>query len=242
MKIGALPIVLIGLALALGVLSFAFFYHWEPKTQEIVNKDAELVELKRENAKARLVAERVEDAKMKVREKAARWKRILAAKTPPTSVERGGIDVSVNAYQLTVDSRRFRDSIQRAVNAQVKKGGVRVVAGPVVPEPTDDPTTILTGYYNVGSALPYPVIIFDLGTVTVEGTYSQIMANVRSWSNMPNYLAVADGLAITGTSPRLTGTYNVSIVGFIRATSYGPPAVVGAGATPANNPSGGGVR
>lgn len=231
MRIGVLPILLIGLAFSAVMLSFAYFYHWDPKGKEIANKENELAMLKTENRKAPQIARRVEDAAAQVKAIGQQWRRITLTKTPPTDVERGGIDLGVNAYQLTVDSKRFRDSIQRAVNAQVKRGGVTVVAGPLVPEPEDNAATILQTFYNV-PVLPFPVVIFDLGAVTVQGTYSQIMANVRSWPTMPNYLAVADGLSITGTSPRLTGTYNVTIVGFIRGNALGAPAVEG-GATPA---------
>ena len=45
---------------------------------------------------------------------------------------------------------------------------------------------------------------------------------------MPNYLAVADGLRLDGTSPNLTGTYNLTIVGFMRTKSLAPDVPEGA--------------
>ena len=80
---------------------------------------------------------------------------------------------------------------------------------------------LLASFFNY-PAIPFPVVIFDFGTITVQGTYRQIMDHVRAYKNMPNYLAVTDGLRIDGTSPNLTGTYNLSIVGFIRAKKIAP--------------------
>ena len=65
---------------------------------------------------------------------------------------------------------------------------------------------------------------------------TQIMANVRAYKSMPRYLAVADGLAISGTSPNLTGTYNLSIVGFIRTASSIFPADTSAATAPGGAP------
>ena len=56
------------------------------------------------------------------------------------------------------------------------------------------------------------------------------MDNVRAYKTMPHYLAVADGLRIDGTSPNLTGTYNLTIVGFIRAKKIAPAVNEGAAA------------
>jgi hypothetical protein len=74
----------------------------------------------------------------------------------------------------------------------------------------------LASFYNY-PAVAYPVVVKDLGVITVQGTIEQINENVRGWRRMPHYLAVADGLRITGTAPTLTGTYSLSIVGYIRA-------------------------
>jgi len=98
----------------------------------------------------------------------------------------------------------------------VKKGGVRVLSGPTVPGPDANinPNDLVTTYYGM-SSYPFPIVVYDLGQVTVQGTYDEIMANYKSWSNMPRFLAQAHQLALTGTSPTLTATYNLEIVGFI---------------------------
>jgi hypothetical protein len=154
-------------------------------------------------------------------------------------VSRGGINLNVNAFQLAVDTRRFRNNVQRAVNKQVISGGVKVLSLAPIPgiDVNAPANSILASYYNYPT-IAFPVVIYDLGQVEVEGTYEQILANVRSWSRMPRYLAVADGLTLSGTAPRLRGTYNVSIVGYIRTNGIFPPVPEAASAA-ATGPGGG---
>lgn len=169
---------------------------------------------------------KVEQAIADVNKMAEQWETVVNAKTPPDHLP-SGINLAVNRWQLTNDSVTFRNSIQRAVNAQMKKGGVTIVQGANIPPPPADANQIVE-YYNY-PAIRFPVLIFDLGQITVQGTYSQIMENVRSWANMPNYLAVADGLQLSGTSPNMTGTYSVSIVAYIRGDVVAGPVPEGAG-------------
>ena len=176
---------------------------------------------------------RLKDAVALVEKEVGVWQGIVAQKTPPTSVPAGGIDISENGAQLVVDSGHYRNSLQAAVNHQVKVGGIKLLSqGPIVTDPGESPSTILAQYYNY-PAIPFPVVIFDFGTVSVEGTYEQIMANVRGWKNMPNYLAVADGLRLEGTSPHLQGTYSLSLVGYIRTKTLFPtlPEIPGSAST-----------
>lgn len=165
------------------------------------------------------------DAEKRAKQAVDEWNAIAATRTLPDSLQQGGIDLSMNELQLALVVPTFRNSVQKAVNDQVKVGGVKVVNGPVVPLPPSDPTKILLSYFNY-PGLP-PVVIFDLGTVAVQGTYQQITDNVEAWSRMPHYLAVSDGLRLQGTSPILTGTYSVSIVGFLQTDPTRPiyPAV-----------------
>ena len=153
---------------------------------------------------------------------------------------------------MTHKVRKFRDEVQRDVNRQMRKGGVLVINGPTVPMPPEDPAAVVASYFNYPAANT-PVAIFDLGQVTIRGTFDQIAANIQAWSDMPNYLAVADGLSISGTSPNLTATYNVSVLAFLRGKELAPdtafvaPAAdTGAGgggggaASPMSGPGGGG--
>ena len=163
------------------------------------------------------------------------WNAVVATKTPSNSLANNGIDLNVNAYQLTVDSLKYRNNVQRAFNHQLHAGGVKVVAAPEIPFPTDSAKDILANYYNY-PAFGFPVVLWELGSVTVSGTYQQITANMRAWSSMPRYLAVADGLVLTGTSPNLTGTYNVTLVGFLKAKTVTPTPPEGAAPTNAGGP------
>lgn len=221
MKLSPLAIFMLGLmALVIGV-SYGVFQKWIPNTTDAAVYNEWGQKLDAEGAKMGKAVERVEGAQQMVKEISDNWQVTVDRRTPPASVAAGGINMAANPYDLTVDSRTFRNNVQRAVNRQLKSGGVLVVSGPQIPFPTDDPDTIMSSYYNYPN-VPYPVVIFDLGQVTVRGTFDQISQNIRSWSNMPNYLAVADGLAITGTSPNMTGTYNLSVVGFVRGKKVAP--------------------
>ena len=238
MKLSALPIILIGLALGVVVMSYAFFWEFKPNSDQAAFNTEQARALEGEANKMPLAKKRVELAEQMVREREAAWAAIVARRTLPAMLSRGGINLNQNAWQLVIDARKYRNNAQRAVNAQLKRGGVTVVNGPSVPFPDETAPTILANYFNY-PAVPFPVVIFDLGTVTVRGNYSQIADHVRAWSTIPNYLAVTDGLAITGTSPQLTATYNLSVVGYIEVDALYPPvpeggaaASTGGGGTP----------
>jgi len=234
MKLSFWTIIIMAISIAVGILSFAIFHQWVPTMAVAHNYDVYREQLETEAAKEKKVKTRVERAIQAVQIKTDAWNGYVATKTPSPSLADGGINLNVNPYQLTVDTQKYRNSIQRAVDIQVKKGGVTVVTAPSVrgPADTDDAGALLAEYYNY-PGLRFPVVIFDLGQVTVTGTYEQIMANVRSYKSMPRYLAVTDGLAISGTSPHLTGTYTLSIVGFIRGKEIFPAVPSGGGAAAA---------
>lgn len=243
-----------GLLLCIGFLFLGFMMFWRPNMTEVANFKEATEAYQAESAKSGQATRRVKETAAAVRAVDQEWAEVVQTKTPPASVTAGGIDLSRNRYQLTVDVRRYRNSLQNAVNAQLKTGGIKVIQGPEIPLFSQNASDIIETGFNY-PAVKYPVVVYDLGTVTVEGTYSQIVANVEGWSNMPNYMAVADGLAITGTSPTLRATYNLSIIGFIRGSKIaGPvpeggataqaPAFGGAapGAAPGGPAAGGGGR
>lgn len=246
MKLSPLTIYIIGASLFLIISSFAWAQYYQVNQRQSEFYRANLEQLNAEAAKQGQADKRLQKAVDEVKKADAAWQAIVAKKTPSSSLATGGIDLSVNHYQLSVDVRKFRNSVQLALNRQLKSGGVEIVSGPYVPgyNDTDLTRNILTSYFNVGT-YSFPVVIYDLGQVTVTGTYKEITDHVRAWSKMPNYLAVADGLEIRGTSPNLTGTYNLQLVGFLKAKSFSPDvpeeAVAGGGAGGgANSPFGGG--
>lgn len=219
---------LFSVAISLVVLSWAFFHEYQPKTTYAAAVDDYTAKLTAEAGKLPATKKKLENARLEVQKKAAEWQQIVAVRTPPESLSQGGIDMSVTPYQLTVDARKFRDSVQQAVARQLRKGGVTIISGPEVQMPTDDATTIVSDFFNYPAAR-FPVGIYQLGTVTVRGSFDQISNHLAAWSSMPNYLAVTDGLALTGTSPNLTATYNLVVIAFIRGQVM-PPAVPAGGA------------
>lgn len=259
MKLSPITIIILGFMVCIPLVCFGFFMHWMPnKAEEKLNRDI-LEQLNTEIGKKKKAIERRQKAVDMVNVAADDWQRIVSQRTPPKSLSSGGIDLSVNPYQLTVDVQTYRNSIQKAVNAQMHAGHVKIINGPAIPDidPNQSASAVLAGFFNY-PAISFPVVIFDLGTITVQGTMSQIFDHVRAWARMPHYLAVADGLRLDGTSPVLTGTYNLSIVGYIRgkkiapaieeasapsSSGFGGPGIPGGfpGGGPGGFPGGGGV-
>lgn len=232
MKLSPWVFIAIGACLMIIGIGYGVFQQWRPNTRDAETYRVWGEQLAAEEAKMPQAKDRVEKAEAKVMEISDEWQNIVARKTPPRNVEAGGISLTYDRYTLTAKSRTFRENVQRDVNRQVARGGVMVMSGPSVPMPTDDPHAIVASYYNYPAA-GFPVAIFDMGQVTVRGTWEEIKNNVQGWSSMPNYLAVADGLAITGTSPHLIGTYNLTIVAFVRGKEMSPEIGSGmASATP----------
>lgn len=217
MKLSSLTIYIIAISIAIIIVSVALFRYVIPNYTETGYQVTYRDQLQAEANKKPQAEKRVANAVKAVQAKADAWNVYVADRTPPKDVNAGGINLAVNSYQLSVDTLKFRNNIQRAVNAQIKKGGVKVISGPYIPGPEgyDQVSGLLTTYYHL-TDYSFPVVIFNLGPIVVQGTAKQIEDNVRSYRNMPHYLAMADGLTIEGTSPHLTGTYNVAVVGFIR--------------------------
>lgn len=252
MKLSGLTWAVVGFCVFLIAVCYAAFQHVLPNLNQKKAYDDWKVLLETEANKQSRAEQRVEDAIEDVQTASDEWQEIVATRTPPADVTAGGINLAANRYQLTVDAFKFRNNVQAAVNNQIKRGGVEVVVGPRVPDPPTEPGEVLPTYFNYPTT-PYPVAIFDLGTVTVRGTWSEISQNVRSWATMPNYLAVTDGLQVSGTSPELTATYNVTVVAFIRGKKIAPeilaaapggaaPAAPGFGAPPAGGGAPAGFR
>lgn len=226
---------LIFLSLAAIFLSLGLFKYWLPNQDETKFNVDQANLLYAEGAKLGQAVKKKNSAVEAVKKAEAGWLPYVASRTPSASTAGTGININVNRLQLLLDTKRFRNNVQIAVNNQLKVGGVKVI-GPKVPGVTDqdEPNNLLATYYNY-PAVPFPVVIYDLGQVQVQGTHEQIMKNVRSWENFPHFLAVAHGLQLSGTAPTLTGTYDLSIVGYIRYDGmFGPVAA-------ATSSSGGGA-
>lgn len=237
MKLSGWVWIVLGLCLGLSALAFVFIQIYMPYEQAVGYNNTYRDQLTAQANKQRAAEQRVQTAMDLVNQKAQEWNAVVLTKTPPSSLASGGINFNVNAYQLAVDAVKYRNNVQRAVNYQSKRGGVKVISLPSVPEPPEDPAELVANYFNYQN-FGFPVVYYELSPIVVEGTYEQIKANVKAWSSMPRYLAVADGLTIAGTSPKLTGTYNVVILGYLQGSQMHPAPLTGTGAvnTPANAP------
>lgn len=238
MKISGITVVIIGIMLGVISLCYAYFWEYGPNNEEAAYNETLAQQYADRGAMLKKSQLRLEEAKKLVSERVKAWQAIVAVKTPPASFEQGGVDLNVDSWDLTVLAKKYRNSLQTAVNKQVQIGVKpgNVIFGPVIPETEDDASTIVANYFNY-PAFNFPVVMFT-SNVQVRGTYSEIMANVRAWKNMPNYIAVADGLTLQGTSPILTGNYTVTILGYIRGkTIFMPMPQAGSSGT---NPLGGG--
>ncbi|MCE9559383.1 MAG: hypothetical protein K8R88_10565 [Armatimonadetes bacterium] len=244
-KFTPLTWIIAGLSLGLAALSYGYFSNYAPNMVEKEAFDAHKKDLEDVIAMDGRAKKRVADVAMEVSKKSEEWQAIVDQKTPQPGLKYGGIDLSVNAWQLVVDAPTFRDSMQAAVNRQVLKGGVKVISAPVVPAFSQDATKIVSEGFNY-PALPFPIVMYDLGTIQVRGTMNQIMDNFEAWSRMPNYMAISAGLQFTGTTPVLTGTYNVTMVGYVQGSKIGASVPEGggsaAGGSGGGNAPGGGLN
>jgi hypothetical protein len=164
-------------------------------------------------ASQRRAVERVREALEKVEAAQIKWKAIVQTRTPSA----GRINLVPNRWQLTVNTRRWHPQVERDLRQHISRSGVQVIApvgGPFVPFPTDNPNDLVEFYYNY-PAFPFPIAIWDLGTITVQGSQDAILNHIRSWSRIPGYIASVRGLSITGTGNRLRATYNLIVLAYV---------------------------
>lgn len=224
MKLSPWVIYVIGLCVGLPVLAFGYFMHYQPNQEQATATKQVAEQFRTEGAKKKKADERRRYAKALVEKSAREWNALAADRTPPTGVTRGfAPDLSVNTYQLVNDTFKYRNSLQAAINHQLHAGGVTVVSGGYVPDiDLNMSNTILNSFYNY-TTFGFPVVILNLGQIQVQGkSYTQIFDHVKAWSNFPHYLAVTDSLALNGTTPNITGTYNLTIVAIIRGKVIAP--------------------
>lgn len=232
---------LIGISLSAIIICVAWFRYWMPQREEagfvITNYNAHVAEVRKRDSAIKKKDKAIQD----IRVAEMKWANFVETRTPLADTARGGINVNVQPYQLLLDTKRFRNNVQRALNKQLVVGGVKVISGPRIPGVTDQdsPNSIMANYYNYPS-VPFPVVIYDLGTVSIRGTYEQIMSHVRAWKSIPRYLAVTHNLTLNGTAPILDATYSLTLVGYIRYDGVHAPVPEGAAPAGNNAPGAGG--
>jgi hypothetical protein len=210
------PITVLVWCIAIAMIAITYGLSKRQPTMETVEKYKVYRDgMRAEQLKWRQAVDKVKATTALGRQAVAQWNQIAAAHTMPAVPDPLAIDLSIDGGRLAMQMPAYRNKIQAMINTQVKAGGVTVIQGPVLPPAPTQPDTIVASYFHFPLPSTTPVLVFDLGNITVTGTYQQIADNVRAWKNMPHFLAVADGLRLNGTSPKLTGTYTVSIVGFV---------------------------
>ena len=98
---------------------------------------------------------------------------------------------------------------------------VRVVTESIaIPTPSGDPNAVVQ-----------KVFTYPLGSVSVAGTFQQVLRHTERWNRFDR-LALVDGLTLSGNSPTLTGTYTVTlfeITNFDKVGAVIPQATTAAG-------------
>lgn len=155
---------------------------------------------------------RVAEAEQEKQNVTAAWAQYILRKSPPQSL----INLAQNRWRLSTQFQTvFVPKLRAALVSHIAASKVRMLKGPGLPGTPDDPNQIVELYFMYPT-MPYPVAFFPCGQIQVQGNFNQILAHVQSWNNLPNYIALTDGLVLQGTSPNLTGTYNLWLLVYPR--------------------------
>ncbi|HTQ09952.1 MAG TPA: hypothetical protein VMI31_07785, partial [Fimbriimonadaceae bacterium] len=145
------------IALGLCVLAFAYCDQYWPHEDAAKNMTAYKESLQTQADLQRAADKRVQKAMDMVNQAAQKWQVYVGTRTPPENLPYG-INVDENPYQLVNDSQKYRNSAQRALNAQLRVGGVKIVSdAPSIPDPGWSEKDILASYYNF-PAFSFPVV------------------------------------------------------------------------------------
>jgi len=152
------------------------------------DKQAGLAQRQKE-AKAKLA-----DAKKQVQVAEAKWARYDRRLMPDINLSLGSILASKQLWheQLFVLGNKLNHFLDADHNVQISQSGI------ALPAPSTDP-----------SAVNQKAFVFPLGTISVVGTFENVLRNVERWNGFDR-LVLTDGLTLTGTSPQLQGTYSIT--------------------------------
>lgn len=167
---------------------------------------------------------KLQDAKAKVQLTKLQWAQVEARIMPPLDVS----DRSRAFRQLTFElTHTLAPDLQR----QLLQGGVTSATKFALPAPPISPNDPM---------IRSGVLVIPLGTVTVNGDFRHILANFYDWQYF-NRLVMADGLSLTGNSPYMQGSYNLTLYIFPQNDDkLQPPLGKAGGAAPAAGGGGGG--
>jgi len=227
MNVSATSIRVAYISFSFTLMSFVYFMHYAPSTETLSQYENYINQLELQRMRLPAAKKRIKKTLDEIKTTSDKWESIIKLKTPPLSLIDGGIDLSVNRWQLTVNARKFRDNAQELINNHMKSRNIKVISGPLIPTPTSEASKIVEDYFNY-PAIPFPVVIFDLGEISVQGNTEQIESHIKSWNNLPRFMALTHNLKLSGTSPKILATYDLSIIGYIRGneiSSYVPEPI-----------------
>jgi len=228
-KINRLQVAIIGIVLSIIAAAGIYFGLVKPQQDQLASETA-----------------RYEAAEQKKSEIPAAEKDLQKAKQEVVIAKRKWA-VYDRRYMPDIDVTNLFTGTRQLWNEQIKVLGpkvtkylnsdknVRVVQSAIqIPAPSGDP-----------NAVARKVFVYPLGSITVAGNFDQVLNHAQRWNNFDR-LALVDGLTLTGNSPRLQGTYTLTVYEFTRGDKMGEPvpqagAANGAGSFGGAPPAGFGV-
>jgi hypothetical protein len=140
----------------------------------------------------------------------------------------------INTENLFTGTRQLWNEQIKVLGPKVTKylygdKTVRVVQSNIqIPAPSGDP-----------NAVARKAFVYPLGQQTVTGTFNQVLNHAERWNRFDR-LALVDGLTLSGNSPRLQGTYTLTIYEFTQGEKNGDPIPQAGAAGAGGFPGGGG--
>jgi hypothetical protein len=152
-------------------------------------------------------------ANQQVAEANAKWEVYDRQLMPDIDLSKGLIAATREHWneQILVLGPKLERFVHGDPNVEVLGGTVQLAP------PSTDPNAVNQKYFEYG-----------VSNVSVQGTFHNILRNVERWNHFDR-LAEVDGLTLSGTSPRLIGTYSVRIFETTRGDVPNGQTIPGAG-------------
>lgn len=154
----------------------------------------------------------VAKATVQVAEARVQWSQRQAALMPP-------YDVSDRFRAWQQISYELEQYLGPAIERWVPRTGVTLLSDVSIAPPPPNPNSVTNA----------PLVIpIGSGNISVGGSFRSILTHVLRWNDF-NRLVLINNLALQGSSPKMLGTYNASVIIFPQNEDKLGPAVAGAG-------------
>jgi hypothetical protein len=217
MKLSMFAKVSIGLVSTIVVAAAIYLLGIRPASADITEHERYIGELDQKIAQQLQAEALVREAAQRVKEAQTKLARIEVRKMPKSTID---LRNRLNAWVQYHDMIR---EIGKKLEAWPMKTGVQRLYNVTLPAPPTDP-----------NALPEKLMVFPIGSVQVRASsFQALLRHVERWNDIPNLLVMVDGLAIQGTSPRLFGSYSMTVYVYpkTRDGQAGPPVPTAGGGT-----------